>query len=124
MNASRTLVLCLCSALLGAVLATVWSKLPSSVLPAQAQEAYRVPARQAAAQPGLQQPGANRTDESGRSPEANRTPLALGPAPTLEGVEELTPEERVNVAVYEGCNRSVVNIKTEASSTSMFLLDL
>jgi S1-C subfamily serine protease len=50
--------------------------------------------------------------------------LALGPAPTLEGAEELTPEERVNVAVYDACNRSVVNIKTEASSTTMFLLDL
>ena len=30
----------------------------------------------------------------------------------------------MNVAVYEGCNRSVVNIKTEASGTNMFLLDV
>ncbi len=55
-----------------------------------------------------------------------REPHAAGPWPGahLGSAEELTPEERVNVAVYDACNRSVVNIKTEASTTSMFLLDL
>jgi S1-C subfamily serine protease len=34
------------------------------------------------------------------------------PGETLQG-DDLTPEERVNVAVYENCNRSVVNINTK-----------
>ncbi len=33
---------------------------------------------------------------------------------------DLTPEERVNVAVYESCNRSVVNIGTKVPRTDIF----
>lgn len=35
--------------------------------------------------------------------------------------DELTPEERVNIAVYENCNRSVVNITTESVSGDRLL---
>ncbi len=36
--------------------------------------------------------------------------------------EQLTPEERVNVAVYEAVNRSVVNIVTKIPGTANFLM--
>jgi len=36
-----------------------------------------------------------------------------------EDLVELTPEERVNVAVYENCHRSVVHIETRGDSTSL-----
>jgi S1-C subfamily serine protease len=107
-------LLCLISALIGALAASVWWNLPNQANSAKAQEPYRP---QYSGIPAAPPPGT-------RTADANRTPLALGPAPTLEGGEELTPEERTNVAVYDACNRSVVNIKTEASSTTMFLLDL
>ncbi len=108
--------MCLASALAGAIAASIWWNAPSSSPIAQAQDAFRLPAP----------PTVNPSQRAATTcpAETSRTPLALGPAPTLEGAEELTPEERVNVAVYDACNRSVVNIKTEASTTSMFLLDL
>jgi S1-C subfamily serine protease len=40
--------------------------------------------------------------------------------PTLPNDDLLTPEERINVAVYEKVNRSVVNIKTETVRTDAF----
>ena len=39
-------------------------------------------------------------------------------------MDDLTPEERVNVAVYENCNRSVVNVKTEATSGALLFLEV
>ncbi len=36
--------------------------------------------------------------------------------------DELSPEERINVAVYENANRSVVNISTVATRPSAFML--
>ena len=50
--------------------------------------------------------------------------FAVQPAQALDGGDELTPEERVNVAVYENCNKSVVNINTMATNTNLFLLDV
>lgn len=43
---------------------------------------------------------------------------------SMDGMDDLTPEERVNVAVYENCNRSVVNIKTEATNATLLLLEV
>lgn len=37
-----------------------------------------------------------------------------------EGLDDLTPEERVSVAVYENCNRSVVHIETRGDNDSFF----
>jgi S1-C subfamily serine protease len=107
MRITRTVSLCFISATVGAIAATLWWNTPNIAPAVKAQEPSGLPAPRV--------PGPNRT---------GGTPLALGPAPTLEGAEELTPEERVNVAVYEGSNRSVVNIKTEASGTNMFLMDI
>ncbi|HTQ37394.1 MAG TPA: trypsin-like peptidase domain-containing protein [Pirellulales bacterium] len=118
MRNTHILSLCLISAAAGAVAASIWWNTPSLAPAVHAQEPPRAQAGDPSGFPAPRLPATNRPGD------ANRTPLALGPAPTLEGAEELTPEERVNVAVYEGCNRSVVNIKTEASGTNMFLLDV
>lgn len=46
-------------------------------------------------------------------------------AERLPAVEpELTSEELVNVAVYEQCNRSVVNINTKVSTEAFFFLEI
>jgi len=50
-----------------------------------------------------------------------RLPLPAGRG-TLPG-QEYTAEERVNIAVYENCNRSVVNISTKVVNQSMMLFE-
>src|SRR5207244_5094970 len=47
-------------------------------------------------------------------------PLAARPQPLVE--DDLTIEERVNVAVYENVNRSVVNIVTKIPNTAGFMM--
>jgi S1-C subfamily serine protease len=42
------------------------------------------------------------------------------PAPSQPASEDLTPDERVNIAVYEKANRSVVNITTKVRSEDLF----
>lgn len=51
-----------------------------------------------------------------------RAQAPLGtPPPTLPGDDELLlPEERVNIAVYENCNRSVVHIATRSVATESY----
>jgi S1-C subfamily serine protease len=102
------------SALAGAILATVLTSAPKIPL-AQAQEMPRYQDR--GAQPAQ---FADRTADAARLP----VPLPIGPAASPDALDELTPEERVNVAVYEACNRSVANINTKATNTSLFLVDV
>ena len=40
------------------------------------------------------------------------------------GPQDLTPDERVNIAVYENVNRSVVNINTKARTEALFILEI
>lgn len=93
----KTVFLCLISAVLGAVAALLLLDPPTTIRATIAQEPLAAP------------PAANRLTAPQRVPagtwgEANAQPP--------RGDEELTPEERVNVAVYEYANRSVVNINT------------
>ena len=44
------------------------------------------------------------------------------PQTELEGIEHLTPEERLNVTVYENANRSAVNIMTESVQVDRFFM--
>ncbi len=47
------------------------------------------------------------------------------PAPqTLVPPDEFTPEERINIAVYERVNRSVVNINTKVRTEAFFFLEV
>jgi len=45
-----------------------------------------------------------------------------GTAAPASEFDELTPEERVNIAVYEKCNRSVAHITTQSVSIDSFFL--
>lgn len=112
----RTIVACFLSGVCGAWLVLSFSQ--PSVAPGQllAQEKKpRQPANQAAdverretRQPGPQLPGPE-ADEF-----ATREPADL----------ELTPDERINVAVYENVNRSVVNVTTKTIRGDGFLLEM
>ena len=42
------------------------------------------------------------------------------PAPSQPASDDLTPDERINIAVYEKANRSVVNITTKVRSDDLF----
>jgi len=48
------------------------------------------------------------------------TPTSVGFLDNEDELEGLTAEERVNVAVYENCHRSVVHIETRGDTDSMF----
>ncbi len=101
----RTLVLCLVSAGLGGFAAVVVSDPPRMVSRIAAQEAYRQP------------------HPAGRVPARSPAlPSAAASLPGLEGLEDLTPEERVNVAVYESCNRGVVHITTKSVRAEPLLM--
>ena len=65
-----------------------------------------------------------RLAEPDRGGIAGRSPLPIAPSQIVDAAEELTPEERVNVAVYEACNRSVVNINTKVETPTLFLIDV
>src|SRR4051794_38608669 len=87
------LVLCFCSALSGAALMAFLATAPSPV--SQSHAAQQAP------------------DE--------RPPLAV--ARSVSPSDEYTAEERINIAVYENCNRSVCNINTKVVNQSMMLFE-
>jgi len=105
----KTLVLCLASAVFGAALAVISTHLPDTAPRTTAQEPRFE---------GLQGTGA--------SPNAGFTSLAAAPGwqtspnQSSTGYDDLTPEERVNIAVYENTNRSVVHITTRSVRTDSF----
>ncbi len=105
-------LLCLGSALAGSLLTTLLQthSLPG---PANAQETTPRTAGPVLAppnQPPVQSPPQALPQTLVRQPG--------GPAP----IDDLTPEERVHVAVYEGVNRSVVNINTKVVRSDAFSL--
>jgi len=101
----KMVLLCLLSASLGALVSVAWSGFSTTDRQAAAQ--VPAPSAYAGSEP---QPGSGATPGLG-------SPLETGvqarlPAPPPVDFDELTPEERVNVAVYEAANRSVVNVTT------------
>ncbi|MEW4487548.1 trypsin-like peptidase domain-containing protein [Thalassoglobus sp. JC818] len=52
----------------------------------------------------------------------DRQKNAIGVAPDFYGTDGLTPDEAINVAVYENCNRSVVNISTLGLRSDRFFM--
>jgi S1-C subfamily serine protease len=56
------------------------------------------------------------------APVASRIAGGVSPASAPIGADEFTPEERVNIAVYEQVNRSVVNIDTASVRRDAFFL--
>ena len=104
----KVILLCLVSAGVGAALSAMLANPLDSFKESAAQESSRTP----------------------RLAQASR-PLAEVDTPNMSGNEPvpgdngLTPEERVNIAVYEKVNRSVVNIDTRSvRRDGFFLLEL
>ncbi len=129
-----TTVACLLSALAGGVLTMAWQQsLP--VWQAQAQEPLFAPPVPRVADLPRQQPSERpamrptpvipslppATSASNRQDFVSGSEAAV---PGMDGWEDLTPEERVNVAVYDKCNRSVVNISTKTSKQELLFLEV
>ena len=110
----KTFVWCLISAILGGTFSLVWSGSPKEELQAVAQ----VPSGEPYPDPGFSPEVGSRPSVSpGQGVDVgNRAAL---PAPSE--LDDLTPEERVNIAVYEAANRSVVNITTRGYRGDRFL---
>jgi S1-C subfamily serine protease len=102
----RTLLLCLASAILGALAAAIWRQTDIQHA-AVAQE------------PALRQPGAAA---------ASSRRLAGGDgwagSGFSSGLEDFAPEERTNILVYEKANRSVVHIKTNSAQRELLFLEV
>jgi S1-C subfamily serine protease len=92
--------LCLVSAIAGAVLAEVWR----TTVGAQVAQAQQTPLES--------RPPSARKERSPRG-EVPRSATRLPDLDFPAADAGLTPEELVNISVYEKVNRSVVNIKTE-----------
>jgi S1-C subfamily serine protease len=115
----RYILLCLASALIGTMVAmVVGGRNPdpsASAQPAVPSDGYRRPASSG----GSQRPTPAATAVPGPSApvSGSASPLARLPA---DG--EFTAEERVNIAVYEKVNRSVVNITTRSMRPDAFMM--
>jgi S1-C subfamily serine protease len=100
------LCLCFVSAFLGTLLALQLSE-HGSVPQLAAQEFARPP------QPRL------------ATPQSRVSVTDFGRPPVEYLDEDYTPEERVNIFVYEKCNRSVVNINTKGTAgTALFVIEI
>jgi S1-C subfamily serine protease len=126
----QTLIACTCSAVLGALIALAlfhdWR-----LGTAAAQQGPPPSQRRADAGLGPFPTELPPAVPPGQRPENGFGPVARQPdatprvpPPAVPFAEEWTPEERVNISVYEKCNRSVVNITTRSVTTEgLFFLD-
>jgi S1-C subfamily serine protease len=105
---SSKIILCLGSGILGAA-AMGWL-----------QNGPEIHVRSQAAEPQVAQGPKLPLDNFALPSDADeRLPAGRGAMPS----QEYTAEERVNIAVYDNCNRSVVNISTKVVSQSMMLFE-
>jgi S1-C subfamily serine protease len=115
----RVFFLCLLFALGGALLAIAVTRPPAFLASSIAQEPFvpsAVPTPPPAVPSARLQTGP--TPSGPQYPNAVTGPVIAPPYPTAAAAgvpvaDDLTPEERVNVAVYENVNKSVVNIETK-----------
>lgn len=112
---------CFVSAFLGAWLAVSWlDSEPRNQVVAQeqrlAQNSDKAPIKSKRFQTGKAPRGPRFPGADTREPDENRTRLAFNE-------NGLTPEEQINVAVYEHVNRGVVNITTKSVGGGFFLLE-
>jgi len=110
---SRSFLFCVVSAILGGLAATAWNQTAG----------YRI----ASAQQPLSREPVFSPPLPGRPAE---TPLRTAPVAALPtdwgtvGLEEFTPEERINIQVYERANRSVVHITTKTGQRELLFLEV
>ena len=107
---------CLLSALAGA-LVSGWLTSPHSLAPAAAQERPRLGA-------GDRGSGDRSGTDRRAGERAEPFPRLSDEAAPLPEEPQLTPEERVNVAVYEVVNRAVVNINTKSVRESFSFFEV
>ena len=132
----KNCVSCLCSAVLGGLVAVQLVDPRPLAEQAVAQEFAPRPGRRPAAptpapRPALPEPDAPLGAPAAREP-ATPGPATHGPVPHLDPDQDLpwedgglTAEERVNVAVYETVNRSVVHITIRGTRESgLFALEV
>lgn len=72
---------------------------------------------------GISELAAQPIADSNRGSRIARSVLEMGLETGGKADEEFTPEERINIAVYEKCNRSVVNITTRGTRAELFFLE-
>ncbi len=106
----RTVFLCVFSALTGGLAAIALHDAPPVESRSVAQEPAPWPVPRGVPNPPVPAPANTPADLSAAAP---------GAVSALDG---LTPDERVNVLVYQEVNRSVVNINTEGFSGDHFLM--
>jgi S1-C subfamily serine protease len=104
-------MLCVASALIGAALSVALWNQPHAIVQFAAAEPPPLPGPDLA--PG---PRVEPAEVPGNAP----VPLAVRGRATVE--DDLTPDERINVAVYDNVNRSVVNIVTKIPGSAGFLM--
>lgn len=75
-------------------------------------------------QSNIQQPGVQQPRPQSFEPRVAELPRFSDVVAVPSPEEELTPEERVNVAVYEKTNRSVVNITTKAAKEALLVFEI
>lgn len=110
----RTLFLCVLSGLVGGLVAVAVTS-PNDPIPqilAQAPALGARPNDGAAFQPS--------PDASAEGP-VDMNAGARSAVPSAQELDELTPEERINVGVYESANRSVVHVTTAGYRGERFL---
>ena len=119
----KAVLLCIVSAGAGAVLSAMLIS-PSGISEKSvAQESSRGPDRVTgtpASPSGI--PGTPASPSGVPGPPAASTVASGWPVAAPIGEEDLTPEERVNIAVYEQVNRSVVNIDTAGVRRDAFFM--
>ena len=106
----RYIIGCFCSAVLGGFVALSFHQ-TQWLMPADAEER------------GVSEKSEKTVTRASFSIEENRTfaPTNLPPVYNREG---LTPDESVNVAVYEAINKSVVNINTKSTHSAALIFDV
>lgn len=112
----KYIVACICSAIVGGLIGVAMTE-PRSANEAVAQDQTR--------STGPAFPGATKVPAT--QPAAPKRPPTLAPLPVAEPVteEDLTAEEKVNVAVYDAVNKSVVHLTTKAVKADVvFLFDM
>ena len=130
----HTWIVAVVAMLFGAVVATLWQRgeRPNIV----AQEGIpglppppggRVPPPRVAV-PTLQPPINQLAPPPGGFPGGpGPVPGGIAPPPVIvahDPLADLTPEERVNIAVYEKCNRHVVHITTKSARAELLILEV
>jgi S1-C subfamily serine protease len=112
--------------LLAAIVVGVWLARPDQTASAQQPLLPRLPlARPPAVAPPTQQPPLVAQQPSTMQAPPPRAEFVPLPDDVPRDEDGLTIEERVNVMVYENCNRSVVNISTRGvREATIFMIDV